>query len=540
MAGVRGCARGRVCAVLVLCSCGLDPVVTEAPCDELAAGDVVVTEVHANPDGTDGDGEYIELFNASGGWLALDGLSLVASRSDGTSPRSHRFEDASIDAGDYFVAGNAAEENRPEHVDYSYGSTLGSLRNSDGAVSIRCGETLIDGMSYDRVGDGRALELDGRLIPDDVLNDDPDHWCPASNGAEEVWAGNWGTPGAANSGCEIAVVDGMCVEGGSARAIVSPGPGDARITEWMANPTGDDSSMEWVEVLLEKEVDLNGLQLGPSPEALREAIDQETCFAVDAGTRVVFGASPAAAPRVDARLPFSLGNSGSESIVIGVGGAVLDRVDYDSATEGISWQLDPEGVFCLAAVDEEYALGNVGTPAEANPSCPVALEAGWCFQDGVPRPIESPAAGDVRITEWMANPVAAESREGEWVELHFERDVDLNGLVLSDLTSNESKIERAACWPVPAGAIVLFARNLDSSENGGIDGVDAVLSLSLNNSDETISLSVDGRPLASVTYRRSTPGVATQVDDFGNVCDAVTTYGDGDWGTPGSANPRCP
>jgi hypothetical protein len=140
----------------------------------------------------------------------------------------------------------------------------------------------------------------------------------------------------------------------------------------------------------------------------------------------------------------------------------------------------------------------------------------------------------------MANPVAAESREGEWVELHFERDVDLNGLVLSDLTSNESKIERAACWPVPAGAIVLFARNLDSSKNGGIDGVDAVLSLSLNNSDETISLSVYGRPLASVTYRRSTPGVATQVDDFGNVCDAVTTYGDGDWGTPGSANPRCP
>jgi hypothetical protein len=529
-----------VCAVLVLCGCGLDPVGEEAPCDELASGDLVVTEVHANPDGTDGDGEYIELFNASGGWLALDGLSLVASRSDGTSPRSHRFSDASIDAGDYFVAGNAPRESRPEHVDYSYGSTLGSLRNSDGAVSIRCGERLIDRVSYGQTGDGEALELDGRLIPDDVLNDDPNHWCAASDGVNEAWAGNWGTPGAANSKCEIAVIEGTCAEGGSGRAIMSPGPGDARITEWMANPTGDDSSMEWVEVLLEKKVDLNELQLGPSPEALRETIDQEACFAVDAGTRVVFGASPAAAPRVDARLPFSLGNSESQSIVIGVGGVVLDRVDYDSTAEGISWQLDPEGASCLTVAGEEYAPGNLGTPAEANPSCPVALEAGWCFQDGVPRPIESPAVGDVRITEWMANPVAAENRDGEWVELRFERDLDLNGLVLSDLTSNESKIERADCWPVPARAIVLFARNVDAAKNGGIERVDAVLSLSLNNSDETISVSIDGRPVDSVTYQRSTPGVATQVDDLGNVCEAATTYGNGDWGTPGSANPRCP
>jgi hypothetical protein len=52
----------------------------------------------------------------------------------------------------------------PAHVDYSYGKTLGSLRNSDGVVSIRCGEMLIDQMSYERTVDGRALELDGRLF----------------------------------------------------------------------------------------------------------------------------------------------------------------------------------------------------------------------------------------------------------------------------------------------------------------------------------------------------------------------------------------
>jgi hypothetical protein len=308
----------------------------------------------------------------------------------------------------------------------------------------------------------------------------------------------------------------------------------------MANPDGDDSGKEWVEVLFETEADLNGFQLGPSQEALQEATAQKTCLPVDAGTRVVFGASPAAAPRVDADLRFSLGNSGSRSIVIGVDGVVLDRVDYDSTAEGISWQLDTEGSLCLAASDDGYAPGNLGTPAETNPSCPMALEAGWCFENGVPRPIVSPAASDVRITEWMANPVAVENRQGEWVELHFERPVDLNGLALSDLTSNETKIERADCWPVPAGAFVLLARNLDPARNGGVEGVDAELSLSLNNSDETISLSVDGLLLDSVTYQRSTPGVATQADDLGNVCDAGTAYGDGDWGTPGFANPQCP
>ena len=62
---------------------------------------------------------------------------------------------------------------------------------------------------------------------------------------------------------------------------------------------------------------------------------------------------------------------------------------------------------------------------------------------------------------------------------------------------------------------------------------------SLNNTDETITLSIDGQVVDSVSYARSNPGVATQVDDVGNVCDAVHVYGDGDLGTPGLANPWC-
>ncbi len=539
MAGVWSWASGFACLVLVLSACGREALIAETSCEDLEPGDLVVTEVHANPDGSDGEGEYIELFNTTGALLPLDGLTLVASRADGASPKSHRFVAASIAAGEYFVVGNAQANSMPAHVDYSYGKTLGSLRNSEGVVSIWCGEMLIDQVSYERTVDGRALELDGRLAPDHELNDDPGHWCPTPEGIREVSAGNFGTPGAANSPCEVVRLEGTCLEGGSDRTITVPEPGEVHIREWMANPEGADAELEWVEALFDAEVDLNGFQLGPAPDALKAVIDQEDCFRVGAGTWVVFGASPAAAPRVDAELGFSLGNSGARSIVAGVDGVVLDRLDYDGTVEGVAWQVDANEEVCLAFLQDEYAAHNFGTPGEANPTCPLVLGPGMCFDEGTPREIVSPGPGEASITEWMANPASVGNREGEWIEVRIDAAVDLNGLILSDLTSSRTTIADEDCVSAQAGAHLIFARNANPAENGGIEGVDAELSLSLNNSNETITLSIADRVLDSVTYERSKAGVATQVDELGNICDAVLGYGDGDLGTPGSANPWC-
>ena len=66
MVGLRGWAHGCVCLALVFCGCGREPLATETGCEEVAPGDVVITEIHANPDGSDGDGEYIELFADNG------------------------------------------------------------------------------------------------------------------------------------------------------------------------------------------------------------------------------------------------------------------------------------------------------------------------------------------------------------------------------------------------------------------------------------------------------------------------------------------
>jgi hypothetical protein len=334
-------------------------------------------------------------------------------------------------------------------------------------------------------------------------------------------------------------MEGTCLEGGSERAIRLPAPDGVRVTEWMANPEGADADFEWVEAWFASDIDLNGFQLGPAPDALEVVVDQEDCFPVDAGTRVVFGASPAAAPRVDAELEFSLGNSGERSVVAGVDGIVLDRVDYDGTVEGVSWQVDPSGEVCLALPRDEYIAQNFGTPGDPNPSCPPVLGPGMCFDDGAPRDIVSPQPGDAHIVEWMANPSAVGNRDGEWVEVRFDAAVDLNGLMLSDLTSSATSVESRDCLSVSPGAHVIFARNANPAVNGGIDGVDRELSLSLNNGDETITLSIDDQVLDAVTYEHSNAGVATQVDELGKVCDAVHAYGDGDLGTPGSANPWC-
>ncbi|MGB8223692.1 MAG: lamin tail domain-containing protein [Polyangiales bacterium] len=539
MVHVRTWARGLACLVLVLDGCGRQAILTEAACDDLGPGDLVITEILANPDGTDGSGEYIELFNAREHLIALDGLTLSASRSDGTGAETHRMAGTSMEPGEYFVVGNAPVDATPAYLDYSYEGALGSLRNSDGSVAIRCGEVLIDRVTYERTVDGRALELDGRLAPDDELNDEAGHWCETPQGVREISPGNLGTPGAVNSPCEAVRFEGLCREGGSSRALIKPEPSDLRITEWMANPEGADTDLEWVELLFMSEADLNGLQLGPAPDALRVVIEGDECFPVAAGSRVVFGASPTAAPRVGGELGFSLGNTGPRRIVVGIDGVILHEVSYTGTVEGVAWQLDPGEILCLAPLENEYAAANFGTPGEANPPCVPVLGPGMCYDGGSPRPIVSPVAGAARITEWMANPSSVGNRQGEWVEVRFETAADLNGLVLSDLTSSATVLDVEECLRVPAGTYAVFARRTNPSENGGIEGVYAELSLSLNNSDETITLSVDGQTLDSVTYARSTAGVATQIDDAGQICDAAYVYGDGDLGTPGSANPRC-
>ena len=168
--------------------------------EDLVIGELVVTEIMQNPAAvSDGDGEWIEIYNASGVDVDLDGLEVSDLGSDSF------VVDTSIvvAAGEYAVlAKNAdAATNGGLPVDFEYGSGM-TLGNSDDEVVLSNSTTVLDTVAYDGGPafpdpSGASMNLDPGAT-DELANDDGANWCEASNSYGD---GDLGTPGAANDGC---------------------------------------------------------------------------------------------------------------------------------------------------------------------------------------------------------------------------------------------------------------------------------------------------------------------------------------------------
>src|SRR5262249_38516508 len=121
---------------------------------------------------------------------------------------------------------------------------------------------------------------------DATSNDFDANWC---DGLIFYGAGDFGTPGQANSLCPIVVQPGMCLDGTRPRNIVAPGPGDLVISEIMQDPTAvGDTDGEWFEVTLKKDVDLNEIELGAINSTSITKIGGTDCRRRTAGTRLLF------------------------------------------------------------------------------------------------------------------------------------------------------------------------------------------------------------------------------------------------------------
>src|SRR5215468_5531409 len=258
MPGVSSAALSGIAAILAaLAACGQAA---------LLPGDLVITEVFADVQaaggvaGSDAGKEWFEIYNARDEAIDLSGLTITASRGDGSRPRTHILRQARIASGQYFTLGSAAPGQAPAYVDYGYGADLGDLANTAGGkLVLACGGAEIDRASYTGVRPGHARELTGAQPPEYTLNDDPDQWCDAT--AAEFETGNFGTPGAAND-CRP-VITGQCSDGGTLRSAVPPGPGDLVITEVMASPAVvNDAVGEWFEARAMTDVDLVGVGIG--------------------------------------------------------------------------------------------------------------------------------------------------------------------------------------------------------------------------------------------------------------------------------------
>jgi hypothetical protein len=545
---VRGSLFGALASLAT--ACGSDLANGDDCAGGFGTGDLVITEVMANPGG---GVEYVEIFNPSTVAVDLKGLALFA------GDRVHELGPVQIAAGRYFTAGAVADAERPDHISYGYADDL-ALDDGGGRIGMRCQGVLVDDMEYPAASAGVALEVDGRATPEAFHNDQTGLLCESTH---EFEPGGFGTPRESNRFCTI-IAPTTCNGVAGERPINVPATGALVISEVMADPEAvEDVDGQWFELIALADFDLNGLHAGTEVGSPRVQVGAADCVAITAGQHLLFARSAdevanGGLPAADALFPFKLPATGG-SLAIGVGAETVDQITWEAAVPGASMSLgirnndpvvnDQAAAFCPGTV--AYNGTDLGTPAAVNDFCVLATE---CL-DGTtmaPRDRLSPGAGEIRIVEWMANPDAAagDDNGGEYIEVRLDVAADLNGLQIGrDTGVVTSEIESRDCLPAAAGSVVLFVRDLDPSQNGGIDVANEVMGFGLLNGGDRIFAGVQGLELdvvadtgnANADTGPGDEGVSAQIDRNGVLCDTPlgNTYGDGDRGTPGVVNPDC-
>ena len=148
-------------AFLALSLAGCEaPVEVGTGCDALV-GDVVISEIMANPSGADSDGEWFEIYNAASRPLILDRLEirrLSFNSEGGIEVKQHYLRGlGTLDANAYFVLGDGVVGVEP--IDYDYdpesgfaNENFGAMGNTKGGIAIACGGALIDEVWYGTEG----------------------------------------------------------------------------------------------------------------------------------------------------------------------------------------------------------------------------------------------------------------------------------------------------------------------------------------------------------------------------------------------------
>ncbi|MEM9606413.1 MAG: ExeM/NucH family extracellular endonuclease [Actinomycetota bacterium] len=501
-------------------------------------GDIVITEVMQDPAAVgDSEGEYFEVFNATGADIDLNGWTISDNDAD-----SHVIGASTVvPAGGYAVLGRNDDPTTNGGLAVAYEFSGVALANSADELVL----TTPDSTEIDRI------EWDGGPVwPDptgasmqlcDVASDNNvgANW---NTGTATYGAGDIGTPGAAN--------DSTC-DGGGGPGGDPANPGDIVISEVMQNPAAvNDNDGEYFEVFnaTGADIDLNGWTISDNGS------DSQTIagsVVVPAGGYAVLGNNADSGTNGGLTLDyeygtFFLGNSDDELVLIDPLATEIDRIEWDG---GPNWP-DPTGAsmqLCDVASDNNvganwntgtatYGAGDVGTPGAANDS---VCDAG-------PGPA---APGDIVITEVMQNPAAVNDNDGEYVEVYNSTgsDIDLDGWTISDLGTESHLI--AGSVVVPAGGYAVLGINADSATNGGVGVAYQYADLFLGNSgDELVltspeaveidSIAWDGGPVWPDPTGASMQlcDLASDNNDGAGWAPGTATIPSGDVGTPGAAN----
>lgn len=567
---------GSATALLVTASIGCGPSASSSGCkDKLLPGDLVITEVFADAkappggSGTDEGKEWFEIYNAADRPVELKGLTITHSRPDGTKAASHVMDDVTIAPGQFFTLGNTTPDLLAPYIDYGYSADLGDMFNTDGGkLRLACGDSEIDSATYEAVKEGHSRQLTNAQPPDYTINDNAANWCQANDA--EFDTANFGTPGSDND-CAPVVI-GQCSDGGTMRDAVPPAPGDLVITEVMPKPKAVSATTgQWFEVLALKDLDLNGVGLDRAGDSASPTLITATdCIHMTAGSYAVFARSADMAMNGGlttlATFPFSINPTGTPDVQLVYGTEVIDAVSWTTSTTGKSLSLDPDAAtatgndspsnFCdgVAVYNTVGPNMDLGTPGAANAQCATVPGPGQCLDNGTLRSIVKPAAGQLVVSEFLANPAGTGTdTTQEWIEVTNSGAAafDLNGLGLKGNTTTVNTIQSADCKPVAAGGFALFAHGTDTATNGGLPPVDATFTFALAASNGSLSVLDGATVLDAVTW--TTPAIGdgvgkqlkptntnvTDNDSQANFCDgkAAQMYGTAaNFGTPKAAN----
>lgn len=193
-----------VMALLGGCERELEPAI----CPDIGAGDLVISEVRGLQSDTDTQGQWIELYNASGAAIDLRGLALLLRKVDGSDEGKVLVRrSVTVAPGDYVVLSYFDDVARPAHVDYGW---LPDFINADGdarslfsagAIDVLACDLRIDRVVSDDLPGSGTWSL-GVAPPDATANDADAAWCvDTTDDTDPATLGLPGTPGASNHPC---------------------------------------------------------------------------------------------------------------------------------------------------------------------------------------------------------------------------------------------------------------------------------------------------------------------------------------------------
>ncbi len=332
------------------------------------AGELVLNEVMADPEGADAGAEWLEIFVAAVDGVDLNDLELVAWRGDAQRQRRWLLS-AQIclpaQPGQYLLLGGVAAGTEMLAPDVQLSGL--NLYNDSMTLELWQDGRLLDRALLPEPASGVSQGLDPARR-DATANDRADAFCAARS----RFALGRGSPGGANDPCGA-----YCREGEHWRAWQSPGAGSLRINEIYPNPSGADDGRDWIELYVDTAfaVDLNGLVIEQRLDNGRQRqwqLDDAQCLRVQPGAYVVVAGEGAERDGVapDHRVKgLDFYSSSAGEFLLRQGDTLVDNAQPVKAASGVAVVREwGSGLWCRATAGTQDFAG-LGSPGEANPGC---------------------------------------------------------------------------------------------------------------------------------------------------------------------------